>query len=66
MSAEDTISARVNADKAADIITSAKARPSPQAGQRAYSLLHLDRELTAEENVEHSAIMCMPTTFYVA
>jgi hypothetical protein len=56
---------KVAADKAASIIASAQALTSPRAGQRAYDLLHLDREMSPEENVEFCALMCMPTKFYV-
>lgn len=56
---------KVAANKAASIIASAEAMSSPDAGQRAYNLLHLDREMTPEENVEFCALMHMPTKFYV-
>jgi hypothetical protein len=52
---------KVAADKAVSIIASATAMSDKDAGQRAYGLLHLDCELTPEENVEFCAIMRMPT-----
>jgi hypothetical protein len=60
-----TTNVKVAADKAAAIIASATALSHHDAGQRAYDLLHLDREMTAEENVEFCALMCMPTKSYV-
>ena len=60
-----TTNVKVAADKAAAIIASAKALSTHDGAQRAYDLLHLDREMTAEENVEFCALMCMPTKFYV-
>jgi hypothetical protein len=63
--AATTTNVKVAADKAAAIIASAKAMSSHDGAQRAYELLHLDREMTPEENVEFCAIMCMPTNFHV-
>ena len=63
--ATTTTSMKVAADKAASIIATAEALSSHDAGQRAYDLLHLDREMTPEENVEFCALMRMPTKFYV-
>jgi hypothetical protein len=40
--------------------------PSRQAAVRAYELLHLDRELTPEENLELAACMVEPTSPYIA
>jgi hypothetical protein len=60
-----TTNVKVAANKAASIIASAEALNSHDAGQRAYDLLHLDREMTTEESVEFCAIMRMPTKFYV-
>ena len=60
-----TTNVKVAADKAAAIIASAKAMSGQDGTQRAYDLLHLDREMTPEENVEFCALMCMPTKFYV-
>jgi hypothetical protein len=56
---------KVAADRAASIIASAEALSSHDAVQRAYDLLHLERGMTPEENVEFCALMCMPTKFYV-
>ena len=56
---------KVAASKAASIITSAQSMSDQAAGQRAYDLLHLDREMSPEENVEFCTLMCMPTKFYV-
>lgn len=60
-----TNNVKVAADQADAIIASAKAMSSHAAGQRAYDLLHLDREMTTEENVELCALMRMTTKFYV-
>ena len=60
-----TAKMKVAADEAASIIAAAEAMSYPDAGQRAYDLLHLDRDMTPEENVEFCAIMRMPTKFYV-
>jgi hypothetical protein len=59
------INRKVAADKAASIIASAEAMSDQDAGRRAYDLLHLDHEMSPEENVECCALMCMPTKFYI-
>ena len=59
------INRKVAADKAASTIASAKAMRAPHSGRRAYDLLHFDREMTAEEDVEFCVIMHMPTAPYI-
>jgi hypothetical protein len=60
-----TTNVKVAADKAASTIASAKAMRAPHSGPRAYDLLHFDREMTAEEDVEFCVIMHMPTAPYI-
>jgi hypothetical protein len=63
--AATTTNMKVAADRAASIIASAEALSSLDAVQRAYDLLHLEREMTPEENVEFCVLMCMPTKYYI-
>jgi len=44
--------------KAASIIAGANAKPLAERIERAHYLLHLDRELTPERNLEYAACAC--------